>query len=666
MMTKEFSIKAGALFIALSLVMSLTTIPRAAAQSTQSPTFSIQSYPLLGNSHIAADLNGDGILDLAGPGAIGAGIMLGNANGTFRARADFPAGGQTQDLAAGDFNSDGKQDLAITINSPEISLSLLTGNGDGTFNAPVNFPNTTGFDAPVIVATDVNNDTRLDLLIAHTLACFNAPCVSSDDLTIMLGNGNGTFQSSQMDVGTGMSEIAVGDFNRDGFKDLAMSGSSARLYLLRGNGDGTFVQQPTQTLIPGDNHLGEDGTDIDVGDFNRDGIQDLVVAVSLNGSRTVILIGNGDGTFRTPHIITEPAIRIPHYQAVADYNGDGSQDLALSLGWGFQGMIEILNGNGDGTFQPLVLYDPAPADSSTAGGHLIPGDFNRDGRPDLALQVRGAFPALHILINTTNGGTAPPTPTPLPAPTLLSPANNAKLPLNQSIPFSWSAVAGAASYEIQFDDSSSFTNPLFAAQTGLTQTQTTQTFTSERRFWWRVRARTAGQVNGTWSAARSIDIKRDAAPLPTSTRTPTAIGPSSTPTVAPPTSTVTRTPTSAPATATPIPASPTATRTATAIQPTAIPSLTPTRTPTTVAADTVSIQLAEYSAGNAELRVEATGSNASATLSVYVTSTNTFIGTLRNEGGGRYRGDFSWPTNPQNITVRSSLGGSASRTVTLK
>jgi hypothetical protein len=91
-------------------------------------------------------------------------------------------------------------------------------------------------------------------------------------------------------------------------------------------------------------------------------------------------------------------------------------------------------------------------------------------------------------------------------------------------------VAGAATYEIQFDDSSSFTNPLFAAQTGLTQTQTTQTFTSERRFWWRVRARTAGQVNGTWSAARSIDIKRDAAPLPTSTRTPTAIGPSVTPT----------------------------------------------------------------------------------------------------------------------------------------
>ena len=289
MVKKRFWTKGKSLLIALSVLISFTSIPLAAAQSTQSPTFTIQSYPLLGNSHIAVDVNGDGILDLAGPGASGAAVMLGNADGTFRARVNYPTGGQTQDLAAGDFNSDGKQDLAVTINSPQISLSLLTGNGDGTFNPPLNFPNTTGFDAPVIVAADVNNDTRLDLLIAHTLACFTAPCVSSDDLTIMLGNGDGTFQSSQMDVGIGMSEIAVGDFNRDGFKDLAMSGSSARLYLLRGNGDGTFVQQPTQTLIPGENHLGEDGTDIDVGDFNRDSIQDLVVAVSLNGSRTVII-----------------------------------------------------------------------------------------------------------------------------------------------------------------------------------------------------------------------------------------------------------------------------------------------------------------------------------------------------------------------------------------
>ena len=76
--------------------------------------------------------------------------------------------------------------------------------------------------------------------------------------------------------------------------------------------------------------------------------------------------------------------------------------------------------------------------------------------------------------------------------------------------------------------------------------------------------------------------------------------------------------------------------------------------------------MAEYDSGNRRLRVEATGSNPSATLRVYVTSTNALIGTLTNEGGGRYRGDFSWSTNPQNIIVRSSLGGQATRTVTLK
>jgi hypothetical protein len=87
-----------------------------AAWSTQSPRVTVQSYPLLANSHIPVDLNGDGILDLAGPGANGAAVMLGNTN--------------------------------------------------GTFNAPVDVPNSTGLDAPVVVAPDVNNDTRLDLLLA--------------------------------------------------------------------------------------------------------------------------------------------------------------------------------------------------------------------------------------------------------------------------------------------------------------------------------------------------------------------------------------------------------------------------------------------------------------------------------------------------------------------
>src|ERR1043166_4873404 len=128
--------------------------------SAQVATFTTQQYPLLGNTHIAADLNGDGRPDLAGAGRNAVSVMLGNGDGTFRARTDFPVGAQAQAVAAGDFNSDGKVDLVVTLNSPQFSLALLTGTGTGTFNAPTFFPNTSGFDSPAIAATDLNEIGR--------------------------------------------------------------------------------------------------------------------------------------------------------------------------------------------------------------------------------------------------------------------------------------------------------------------------------------------------------------------------------------------------------------------------------------------------------------------------------------------------------------------------
>ncbi|MEA2574178.1 MAG: hypothetical protein QOH93_1476, partial [Chloroflexia bacterium] len=279
-------------FITTSLLLATAT----AQAATQSATFTTQTYPFLGNNHVAADFNGDGRLDLAGSGAKSAAVMLNNGNGTFGAAVNFPVADWAQDLAAGDFNGDGKIDLAVTINTPQFSLSLLPGNGDGTFSAPVNLPNTSGFDSPSVVAADLNNDGKLDVLIAHEIACYTAPCTPARTMSVMMGNGDGTFQPTrEVEVGTGMSRIAVGDFNRDGIKDLAISGDNTQLYTLLGVGDGTFVQQPTIMLVPGGD-LFSAASDVDIADFNRDTIQDLVVALPGNGRGTAFLLGNGDGT----------------------------------------------------------------------------------------------------------------------------------------------------------------------------------------------------------------------------------------------------------------------------------------------------------------------------------------------------------------------------------
>jgi hypothetical protein len=470
------------------LLLSLVVLASAGKATAQSATFTTRTYPFLGNNHIAADFNGDGKPDLAGTGGTSASVMLNNGDGTFKPKIDYPAGADSQDLTAGDFNGDGKIDLAVTMNSPAISLSLLIGNGNGTFNAPVTFPNTSGFDSPAIVATDLNNDGKLDAVLAHRIQCFSAPCTTSRSISVMLGNGNATFQATQeVDVGTGMSRIAVGDFNSDGIKDLGISGDQAQVFTLLGVGNGTFVKQPTIILVSGGT-VGVDGTDIDVGDFNRDTVQDLVVAIGLNGSRTAILIGNGDGTFQAPQIITDNTLSVPQYVAVADFNLDTIQDLAIAFADGTRGLIEILNGNGDGTFKGPVKYLVPPPFSSIGGGTLVASDFNNDGKSDIALQVVGAGPALDVLLNSTAG------------------------------------------------------NPT----------------------------------------------------------------------------------------------------------------------------DTVAIQRADYRLSRAKLRVNATSTNNSAVLTCYVTSSNTLIGTLTNNGAGRYTGQFSWPTNPQNVTVRSSFGGQASRNVTVR
>jgi VCBS repeat protein len=484
-----------ALALVVVLVASLVA-GGGAAGATTAPSFARADYDLFGNNYALGDFNGDGRPDLAGAGGPVAKVRLNNGAGTFGALAEYPvAGGDSQDLAAGDFNGDGRLDLVLTINNPQIGASLLRGNGDGTFAAPVTFPNTSGFDSPAVAAVDLNNDGKLDVVIAHQIACYVAPCVVTDLISVMIGNGDGTFQASrEIPVGRGMSEMAVGDYNRDGFKDLAIGGTQGQVYLLHGVGDGTFVQQPTVTAVVDTFFIPV--TDIDVADFNGDSIQDLVVSVPHNGSRTAILIGNGDGTFRTPLVLTSPQLNLPQQAAVADYNGDGFQDLALSLGDGSFGLMQIRNGNGDGTFQAAVHLLQPPPTSSLGSIFIASANLNGDAKPDIVLNIGGAFPSFAVLLNST--GVAPP-PTPG-APTLLSPAQDATPA--QPVAFDWTDVAAATAYRIQIDNSNSFSAPLVVDRVVSASQFTGATLNTGQRHWWRVRGINAAGTAGAWSSTR--------------------------------------------------------------------------------------------------------------------------------------------------------------------
>ena len=389
----------------LTFVLGMLMLASAGKAAAQPATFATHDYPILGNTHVAADLNGDSRLDLVGSGLNSAAVMLNNGDGTFQAKVSYPVAGQTQDVAAGDFNSDGKMDLVVTINTLQTSLSLLPGNGDGTFNAAINFPNTSGFDSPSVVATDLNNDGKLDVVILHSIACFTAPCVAAETITAMLGNGDGTFQTSELAAPQHMHAMTAGDFNRDGIRDLAIGSENTKLHILLGVGDGTFLRLPEMTLIAGGD-LFSASNDVDVADFNLDTIQDLIVALG-NGHGNVVLLGNGDGTFHQSFQITENAVSSPLNLAVADFNLDRFQDIARAMGDGSLGLMEIAYGNGDGTFQVPVRYLVPPNQSSIGAILISASDFDSDGKPDVALLVGGANPALKVLINTSG---PPPTP----------------------------------------------------------------------------------------------------------------------------------------------------------------------------------------------------------------------------------------------------------------
>src|SRR5881397_2620325 len=184
---------------------------------------------------------------------------------SFIARGDLEVGTNPRSVAVGDFNGDGRLDLAVTnASSYDVpgTVSVLLGNGDGTFQSALSFA--VGSNPLSVAVGDVNGDGRLDLAVANYY---------SNDVSVLLGNGDGTFQPARtFRVGTYPSSVVVGDFNGDGRPDLAVAnGNSNDVSVLLGNGDGTF--QPALSFAAGTAPVS-----VAVGDINGDGRPDLAVA----------------------------------------------------------------------------------------------------------------------------------------------------------------------------------------------------------------------------------------------------------------------------------------------------------------------------------------------------------------------------------------------------
>ena len=330
---------------------------------------------------VVADFNHDGHPDIVTADLEGSFSVLLGAGSGFAAAAVYPTSPCqiSTSVAVADFDGDGRLDLMFNDTFKGGQICLLLGNGDGTFQPA------TSISVPALVnwvaAADVNHDGKPDLILA-----------TNADVSVLPGNGGGAF-GPPINLGIGpTSYVVTANFNQDGNVDIAALtsvpfGSTADLLVLLGAGDGTFKSS-------GEYDLGTDATAIAVGDLNGDNHTDIAVA---GGAAVMLLFGNGDGAFQAPVSVgTVGAYAL----AVGDVNGDGVNDIVATGTEIVQNTPEpavfVLLGNGGGTFRGPESYivDSAPT-------FVVLGDFNHDGRPDIACSAENA--GISVLLNTGQG-----------------------------------------------------------------------------------------------------------------------------------------------------------------------------------------------------------------------------------------------------------------------
>lgn len=356
------------------------------------PTFALAKAATI---LVNADFNSDGLTDLvmANGTAGGASIVLGSATGLPAAPTAIPlppSNGRkptVNSILVADFNSDGKQDLALVLDGGT-SVSILNGKGDGTFDAPINRP--TPAPVTVVAVGDFNGDGQLDL--AGTVQSGARPPIAT--LMIFLAAGGFYLPAGSLTIGTDVSQLEVGDFNKDGKLDfLALDkgvfGSvNGSISLIAGNGNGSF-QTPVSLASTGQT------TRMQLGDLNGDGVLDVIAGgqTPSYSFRLFELMGKPGGGF-------DPVVQIPtefgpQDIGIGDLNGDGIPDLAIAHCCG-DTSLGFYKGVGDGTFSAETFL---PMISSPNILKLI--DYDGDGRLDVVVgaQGSGANGALAFLRN---------------------------------------------------------------------------------------------------------------------------------------------------------------------------------------------------------------------------------------------------------------------------
>ncbi|HXE55406.1 MAG TPA: VCBS repeat-containing protein, partial [Tepidisphaeraceae bacterium] len=306
---------------------------------------------------------------------------------TFSGPGVYPVRPFTKIITLADFNGDGKPDIAGAVSQGGGAVVTLLNNGNGTFSQPFYFA--AGIPRS-IASADFNHDGKIDLAVAGGTESNTA------NVQIFFGNGDGTFVTppTRYPLPGGGQAIMATDLNGDGFADLLIA-TASRIAVLMNNGNGTFAR-PIFYNTGGDNPK-----DLAIADFNNDGVPDIAISGGRN-QRVAILLGNksAPGTFGPPIFL--PASSNPQQLAVADFNHDGNEDLAV-VSSQFQGStVNVLLGNGNGTFRPPLRYT-TQANFSDA---IVSGDFTGTRLGDL---VVGSFTGnLKLFAGNGDGTFAPP------------------------------------------------------------------------------------------------------------------------------------------------------------------------------------------------------------------------------------------------------------------